>query len=184
MDEIMQLIFQAQADFERGHNNSDSGDTVQQVMDNIRTKSYEISALFDQCGRKIYEHTSHHHAYDVAAVPLAYYPHLFLSVHNHPAGSPFSDGDLQTTMNLDLGVVIVTTASHNYILLRPSAGWPASNEWIKEYRDITRLLRRHPHYDYDVATARHLALMKVAAHYHIWYYVTDLNCKVIASTAP
>jgi len=183
MDEITQLIFQAKADLKTcNSNNSNNGATLTQVMDNIRSKPYETSAMFDQCGRKIYEHTSHHHNYNITAIPPAYKPHLFLSVHNHPADSTFSSNDLETAVRLGLGAIIVATTSRNYVMLRPSTGWPTTKDWIDEYDDIAELLRRHPHHDYDAATARHLALMKVAAHYHLQYYVTDLKGKIITST--
>lgn len=183
MDEIMKLILQARQDLERGNDNSHSGDTLDEVMASIRSQPHEISAMFDQCGNKIYEHTSHHHRCSVTAIPPAYLPHLFLSVHNHPHDITFSGTDLETLVRLDLSAIIVTSPSRNYILLRPSTGWPSSDDWIEEYDAITQVLLRHPHRDYDVATARHLALMKVAQHYHLWYYVTNLERQVIASTA-
>lgn len=183
MDEITKLILQAQKDLERGSNNYYSGDTLSEVMANIRSQPHEISAMFDQCGNKIYEHTSHHCRCSVTAIPPAYLPHLFLSVHNHPHDLTFSSTDLKTLVHLDLSAIIVTSPSRNYILLRPSIGWPQSADWIEEYDTITQMLVHHPRHDYDTATARHLALMKVAQHYHLWYCVTDLNHQIIASTA-
>lgn len=181
-DEIMELILQARRDLELGHDNSDSGTTLAQVMENIRTQPYEISALFDPCGRKICEHTSRHQKFDVLAIPTAYLPSTFVSVHNHVSDITFSGLDLNTAVDMDLQMLVVVSPTRNYFMMRPSTGWPDAN-LSAEYRDITQILLHHRFYDYDRATARHLALMKVAAHYGIRYYVTDLNHQVVASTA-
>lgn len=141
-DEIMKLILQARKDFELGGDNSHHGDTLTQVMESIRSQPYEISALFDPCGRKICEHTSHHQRFDVVAIPTAYLPHIFLSVHNHIHDITFSSLDLETATNTDLSILIVASPSRNYILIRPSAGWPES-DWSTEYHDITQMLLRH-----------------------------------------
>lgn len=139
-------------------------------------------ALFDPCGRKICEHTSHHQRLDVVAIPMAYLSHIFLSIHNHIHDITFSSLDLNTATSTNLNIMIVASPSRNYILVRPTTGWPES-DWSEEYHEITQMLLRHRFYNYDLATARHLALMKVAKHYHIPYYVTDLDHRILTSSA-
>lgn len=156
------------------HNNSESGNSLPEVIQNIRHQPYEIAAIFDQYGHKICEQTNHREELCAIALPAEWQASAHLMIHNHVVDGTFSPEDIVTAKDLDIQIVLVVTPHYNFYLLRPVSGWPDNDDWLEEYRTIIQMYQHHRRYDYNLDAARHLALLKVAQHHRMTYYVTDI----------
>lgn len=162
------------------HNSSESGHCLPEVAQNIRRQPYEILAIFDQCGYKICEQTNHNENICAVALPKEWCTSAHLMIHNHITDMTFSSEDIITTKNLNLQISFLVTPRYNFYLFRPQSGWPDIDDLVEEYDTIIQMYRHHRRYDYDLSTARHLALLKISQQYHITYRVTDVTGRPIS----
>lgn len=160
-------------------NSSESGKTLDEVISNIRYRPYEVVAIFDAYGNKICEHTNHQQEYTAFTLPEKWRVAANLMVHNHLADGTFSPLDLISNAIADINVSMIVSPSCNFYLFRPTTGWPDMEEVVLEYNTIIQIIQRKPRHNYDLETARHLALLKVAQHYGIRYKVEAINGAVL-----
>lgn len=161
--------------------NCNHGNTLQEVVAAIRQQPYEIVALFDKTGIKVFERTDYDAGNVIVGIPPALQKEVAISLHNHVDDATFSMLDLALGPDLELTMNILVTPSYSYYLCRPDSGWPEKTDWLDEFMTLEDNIfiasRRNP----SRYEARHEALMKVASHYGIHYYVTNLHGDIVAS---
>ena len=118
----------------------DHGDTLQEVLENIRYEKYEFFTAFDADGNKIFEWTSNDQLH--VEMPNILLIPRFLNnghtiAHNHIYDSPFSNADLVTASHLNAQEVIVVSPNYTYTITPSENGWPKDSE-IEGWFDFMR----------------------------------------------
>lgn len=110
------------------------GDTLAEVLSNIRNESYEIFAAFDNQGNKLFEYTEHDPMkVNLPTKLLTYYQEhggAYIA-HNHLSHTtPFSFADLQLACIFEVSATIVTTYDYDIYLMpaTETSGWPGLTE--------------------------------------------------------
>lgn len=108
------------------------GDTLAEVLSNIRDEDYEFFAAFDRDNKKIYEYTSKNRdSVELTESMLNDFCEQggITIAHNHPDhNAPFSVSDLHTSGIWQAEVSIVVTTDYDYYLVAPNGKWPSRSE--------------------------------------------------------
>lgn len=163
------------------NNNSDSGNTKEEVMENIRNRPYEVTAVFDKHGAKLFEHTDKSSWLNHICACDRLCQLADTSIHNHTVDTTFSSTDLSFSAVLDLNTHILVTPSSTYYMQRPKFGWPEDDSWCEELV----MLAHSIYYRCNInrATARHRAMLKVTEEYKIPYYQLNVAGNSISKNA-
>ncbi len=105
---------------------ANSGNTIQDVINNLRYSDYEIVCGFDANGNKMFDYTSYQHnlAYTTNAQRSEFYNNGGTIVaHNHPSGSSFSGQDLYAEAIYDTPCAMVISKDYVYIAEPTNVAW-------------------------------------------------------------
>lgn len=107
--------------------NYDSGDTVAEVIENIRYLPYEVGVFFDRNHRKIFDFTNYDEDECFLTLPKEWLPHLEIFIHNHPNSNwHFSNKDFLALPVIGCATAIVVCKDYTYVIEH----WP--HDWAKE----------------------------------------------------
>ncbi len=171
-----------------GVSNYNSGDTIEEVINNIRFLPYEVIVLFDYNMRKVYEHTDYEQLSCRYLIPNSWCSHIKIMLHNHPVECTFSDLDLLAMQSNGYPTAIVVTKNFTYIL----HGLP--NDWKSEAppelnspEQLETYLDAHTSFAHDFGEAsivndfciEQLVNKMARSGMHIQYSVRDTAGKVL-----
>lgn len=129
--------------------NYDSGDTVEEVIENLRHLPYEVGVFFDSNYQKIYDFTIYSEKECQLTFPNEWLPHLQVFIHNHPNSNwDFSDKDLWAAATLGCPTLIVVCKDYTCVIENWPRDWShEAPESIRRLEDYRSFIYRHTRTD-------------------------------------